>query len=46
MSFAYEGRTAWFAINTNVFSEPAFQSTGDEIRMKRFWECNKAAGGV
>lgn len=46
MSFAFEGRTAWFAINSNVFSEPAFQAIGDGITMEQLWECIKVTGGV
>lgn len=46
MTFAYDARTAWFAINTKVCSEPAFQANGDGITMELLWECNKVAGGV
>ena len=46
MTFAYDVRTAWFAINTKVCSEPPFQANGDGITMELLWECDKVAGGV
>lgn len=46
MTFAYDARTAWFAINTKIFSEPAFQANGDGITMEQLWECIKVTGGV
>jgi len=46
MTFAYDARTGWFAFNTKIFSEPAFQANGDGITMEQLWECIKVTGGV